>query len=103
MNPRSLPYALLYRRLRTTSTSTATLRYGRATQIRCDETATSRVSRETLGVPRPVCIWSPHFQDFARVGARGGCLSSGAEPTKASGEVSAFMELASTPTSTPRT
>ena len=30
MTPRSLPYALLYRRLRTTSTSTATPRYGRA-------------------------------------------------------------------------
>jgi len=32
-----------------------------------DATATSRVSRETLGVPGPVCIWSPHVQDSARV------------------------------------
>ena len=31
MTPRSLPYALLYRRLRTTSTSTAMPRYGRDT------------------------------------------------------------------------
>ena len=30
MTPRSLPYALLYRRLRATSISTATPRYGRA-------------------------------------------------------------------------
>jgi len=53
--------------------------------------------------PGPVCFWTPHFRDTARVGTWDGCSSSRAEPMKASGKVSAFIELASAPVFTPRT
>lgn len=37
--------------------------------FRGDVTATSRVSRETMGVPVPICFETPHFRITARVGA----------------------------------